>query len=84
MIGYNGKIWVARMNMSTDESFLKLRNYCYNGEKCMWLRAANEKHDSNKYSGHIRSNRPTRSLQHDFESCCNFIIDWLCQLATPK
>ena len=42
------------MNVGTDESFLKLKfiqEITNNGEKCGWLkqmRAANEKHDSNK------------------------------------
>ena len=43
------KLWVAKMNVGTDESFLKMK--FNNGEKCGWLkqmRAADEKDDSNK------------------------------------
>ena len=46
---------VAKMNVGTDESFLKLKfsqEIINNGEKCGWLKqmlAADEKHVSNKW-----------------------------------
>ena len=41
MTNYNGKIWGAKMNVGTDESFLKLKfsqEITTNGEKCDWLK----------------------------------------------
>ena len=50
------KYGLQKMNVGTDESFLKLnlakKLLATNGEKCGWLKqmqAANEKRDSNKW-----------------------------------